>query len=447
MLAVISVCIALVGVSVPLFLLRRFSGRLKWWDLPFVYLLVVAGVYLQLSPSASLVGRSLPGVDARAGKYVLFQVCSFLLFSVPAALLYARLRPRQRDRDRELDAPSLNSRPITLLLFGVTLLRVVIIGRYHLWHLRIGEVVAAVVVAVPTVPYSVLRLANEMVYPLLTVAVWVIANDRRHRARWIGWGALAFAAVFELLYAMLNSRYSVLLLFLALGLGFVQVRPTSRLFSRRIIRRLIVVTLLAYGLGVGVLSIRGAAPGVSQLNVLGDNQGLNRFNCADLVAQTELLTVRQNPDVAVWTGYTWTFRRFVDPAGFDKFRLSLQTTAKSRIADRFLATKQLDYYSCSATDAVAVFGPLGFLVLAAVAALLLVWSARLMVRGSPTSRMLAAWVVFHVVVFDQEFGTLLFSWPLVLPSVVVTILVARRTSFWSSRPGSSTPTQSGLARL
>jgi len=304
-----------------------------------------------------------------------------------------------------------------------------------------------VVVAVPTVPYSILRLANETVYPLLAVSVWVIASDPRHRARWIGWGALAMATGFELLYAMLNSRYSVLLLFLALGLGFVQVRPSSRLFSRRIVRRLVLVTLLAYGLGVGVLSIRGSAPGVSQLNVLGDNQGLNRFNCADLVAQTELLTLRQNPDVGVWTGYSWTYRRFLDPAGFDKFRLSLQTTAKAQIANRFLAIKQLDYYSCTAADAVAVFGPPGFLVLAAVMALLLVWSARLLARGSPTSRMIAAWLVFHVVVFDQEFGTLLFSWPLVLPSVLLTVVVVRRTSVMPGRQHPTTPTESLVGRL
>jgi hypothetical protein len=317
---------------------------------------------------------------------------------------------------------------MVVLLLGMTAVRLVVIGRYHLWHLRIGELVAEVVVAVPTIPYNVLRLANEMVNPVLAVSVWLVARDPRPRTRLVGWISIGIASAFELLYAFLNSRYSVLLLFLALGLGYVQVRRPSPLFRRSLVRRLVLVAIVAYALGVGVLTLRGSSPGASQFNVVGDSQGLNRFNCADLVAQTELLPMRQNPSFSLWEGYTWTYRRFVDPAGFDRFRLSLQTTAKARLAERYLGTKQLDYYSCTATDAVGVFGPFGLALLALVVGLALGWAARLMARGSPVTRMIAAWLVFHVVVFDQEFGTLLFSWPLVLPAVAVTAAIAWTTT-------------------
>ena len=74
-----------VGVSL---LSSRLLGRLRWVDAPYLFVLVLAFVYLELSPSLAVLGRSLPGIRDRATEYFIFQIYALLFFFVPLVVTY-----------------------------------------------------------------------------------------------------------------------------------------------------------------------------------------------------------------------------------------------------------------------------------------------------------------------------------------------------------------------
>jgi hypothetical protein len=281
--------------------------------------------------------------------------------------VYAAVR-RSAGADDETPPPFkwVSSGPVILASLVTLVLKLVISSVYGLWRLRIGEVVAERVTSVPAIPYALLRASVELQNPLLVLSVAVVAADRRASVRRLGWIVIAVGVVVQGVMAILNSRFAVLYLAFALGLGYLIVRWPPALFGRRVVRRAAVAALVAYALGVLALGTRGPQEGIASLSVVADNQGFNRFNCADLVAQTGLLTLADDPRIGIWDGYVWTFRRFVDPQGFDAFRRGLHTTAKSHMTDEYLHLPQADYFSCMATDAVGAFGPLGLMVLGVV---------------------------------------------------------------------------------
>ena len=426
-----------------LVLLYRFVRPLCWWDLPIVYMVLLSNIYLQLSPMSALLSRSLPGVRARSGNYVLFQVFAFFLFSVPLILVYSGLTKRRASRValRRLSInrpPNISSMPIAAVLFGASAIRVLLASQFGLWRLRIGEIVADKVASVPIGPYYTFRIVGEMAIPLIPLAIWLALSDPSLRRRRLSLIGAAISILVQLIFAILNSRYSILILGLAIVLGLVQVRNSPLVIEKRLVRRLVLGALAVYVLGTVVLSMRESASSQTTINILGDNQGLNRFNCADLVAQTHLLSAEDAPSLDIWAGYAWTYRRFIDPEGFNQFRRSIQTTAKARIAERYLGIKQLDYYSCAATDAIGAMGPLGLVALGLVIGSVLAWSARLLMTGRPRNRAAGFWLVFLVASFDQEFGQVLFAWPLRVPALVGTLVVIAwsesRSFFGHPRP-------------
>jgi hypothetical protein len=58
--------------------------------------------------------------------------------------------------------------------------------------------------------------------------------------------------------------------------------------------------------------------------------------------------------------------RFVDPPGFDAFRLSLTTTAKGYLMEHYLGLVVTDYFSCALTDMFGNFHFAGFVLLGVV---------------------------------------------------------------------------------
>ena len=415
----LSLLLCLLAMTVVAFLPIRLLGRFSWYDVGFLVTMTLAVIYLFASPTAALFGNSLEKVSSRSGNYVLFQFFALVLFIFPFTFIYAAVARRHLSV-RPVPVRAFSSTPVLVLIAASVVLRFLIATRYGLWRLRIGETVADRVVAAPFVLFSIFRALSEIQFPLIALGLFLVLRERRVRTRRVGFVIVAAHVGECLLFAVLNSRFAVLYLLIALVIGVFQNSQPEDLLSPRILRRAYLGIVVAYVLGLGVLTLRsGRSRG--GLNVIGDSQGLNRFNCADLIAQTNVTSFQASPKPAIWDGYAWTFRRFLDPAGFDRFRLSLQTTAKSQISARFLNVRHVDYYSCVATDAVGGLGVPGFLVLALVLGFALGTVSRILRRGTPVALALAAVLLFHVSTFDQEFGSVVFSWPLKIPGLALII--------------------------
>ena len=242
-------------------------------------------------------------------------------------------------------------------------------------------------------------------------------------------GVFAFFAAAQLLFALLNSRFSILYLVVA-GLLGVAVGARPRLnFDRRTRRIAIAAFAGTYALGLAVLQLRASTGdkslGTSSLSVVADNQGLNRFNCIDLSAQ--LAQFQRTPaGPGVWEGQLWNAKRFVDQPGFERFRESLATTAKSKLILRYLGQRQTDYFSCVVTDGYGALGVLGLVALGAACGAVLRITRRLLEDHALTLVFAGIWMSWQVLVFEQEAGALLFGWPLRLPILAGLLVSARR---------------------
>ena len=429
------------SVALTMALMRKHGSR--WSDLPFAFVLGLALVYLEVSPSLALVGHSLPGVDGRAADYVRLQIILFLGFVVPFVLVYAWRRPRNPLAGH----PQLRrgyARPRwDVLLVLVAVLRLAIAFRYGLWRLRIGDEVVAKTNAVPFAVYSVYRLVVEAQLPLVTVASLRLTRVRTSAAR----TGFAFFFFVQLLFALLNSRFSILYLFVAGILGLaISYRPRMRA-TRRVRRTALAALLGIYVLGLAVLQLRASTggqggTGAVSLSVVADSQGINRFNCVDLLAAIAPLQRDGAAGIGIWSGQLWNFRRFVDPQGFAAFRERQVTSAKSQLMLRYQGVRQSDYYSCMLTDgygALGVFGALGLGVVCACA----LRASRRLIEDTQLMRVFAGvWLAWQLMVFEQEGGSVLFSWPLRLPLLIGLMIAGRllspravRVVFPVSRPG------------
>jgi len=411
-----AVCLALIG----------HDRGIRWSDLPFLFFLALALVYLEISPSLALVGKSLPLIEQRASHYIRLQIALFIAFVLPLVGGYGWRRPRAPADEWPRETTRLTSMVWDVLLVMVALVRLAIAWRYDFWRLRVGDAVVEKTGAAPFVIYSLFRLVVEAQLPLVTVAALRIGRMRTFIAR----AAFGFFLLVQLGFALLNSRFSILYLFIAAVFGLAIARRPAIRIDRRV-RRIAILSLISvYGLGLAVLQLRAStadrsvAIGSVSLNVLADQQGVNRFNCVDLLAQIAPFQGNGVAGPGIWEGQLWNFKRFVDPAGFAAFRESLVTSGKSHLILKYLGQRQSDYYSCMLTDGFGALGLWGAVGLGLVCGLLL-RTARALTESSGLAWMFAGvWLAWQVLVFEQEAGSLLFSWPLRVPILIGLLITA-----------------------
>lgn len=428
-ITILSALVAVTTVAVASLLCVALIGRdrgVRWSDLPFFFFLTLTLVYTELSPTLAVAGRTLPLIEQRSGAYVRLQILLFLAFVLPLIGAYGWRRratvsshwPRERVR--------MTSKGWDVALVAVAVLRLAIAWRYDLWQLRIGDAVVEKTNATPFLTYSFFRLLVESQLPLVTVAAIRVSRSRATAAR----ASFAFFVLVQSAFALLNSRFSILYLFVAAVFGLaIGRRPTIRIDRR--VRRTVIVSLLGvYILGLAVLQLRAASnPPTSasrplSLSVVADSQGTNRFNCADLLAQ--IAPFQDSPaGPGIWAGQVWNFKRFVDPVGFAAFRQTLVTSAKSQLILRYLGQRQSDYFSCMLTDGYGALGPWGALLLGLLCGLALRATAVLIESDRLALMFTGAWLAWQVLVFEQEAGSLLFSWPLRLPLLALLLFAAR----------------------
>jgi hypothetical protein len=193
------------------------------------------------------------------------------------------------------------------------------------------------------------------------------------------------------------------------------------------------VLLTAY-LGIVVINVRtlqwDGSFKLAALNpftggLFGDAQGVTRLNCVDLMARLLPGINEKGPSLgASWGQVTWLVRRFTDPEGFDRYRLSLATTAKSHLMQEYLDWQLPDYFSCMATDLFGSFHVVGLLAGAlALAALFRFVGRALTLPSTGTRLILGLFVLTQILIFDQEALTTFFGWPRRLPLLLLVLLV------------------------
>jgi hypothetical protein len=420
--------------------------RLPYLSKDFLFLIFFTSTvaYLEVAPLAVLLRGDpqttieryvLPGPRTYLVEHAEMCVAALLLFQLPLVLIYyARLRPRSVPDIRTVVATRSAS-----LVAGLALLMPIFflwVGyRHNLIAIRsYGQrLLTVALVTMPPAEFLVYRLYQETAIFLTGITFFILVRSTGMTRR-IAAGALAANLVAYGIWGLTSSRSAIVLMAVCLTAWWLRVYP-ARLRWGRAVRRIVIVAMLA-GVGVSIainfrtLDARERV-GVAVLNpfrlgMFGDNQGYARLDCVDLLARLDRAISSEGAAWGeAWYGYTWIVRRFIDPAGFDQFRLSMRTTAKGFLMRRYLRVDAVDYYSCSLVDLFGNFNWLGFPLAALVFGGCFRFFRTAMFRpSSGTSIIAGVFVVTSILYFDQEAGITLFGWVRQLP-VVVGVIVAK----------------------
>jgi len=435
----LSVSLALAGSAIVAVVAVRLKLNLKR-DFFFLFYFLSAVVYTEVAPAAALVEPQRPltlvvlGVSPAqlfARQYIELQVYALALFALPFAAMYLA-RPRNFSHRAQIRVR--NDRAIVfsiaVALFGTVFLALAI--RYDIFYIRLGEAIAARIVALPFVPYVVIRTFEECATFLIGISVFLVALSTG-TARAVAFAGLLVTMAIVGSFAMINSRSLVILMtMLVLGwyLHFLPPKWAHKLST--LLPRLVAAALVAGYAVLVVINVRNQGfDGTfhpSYLNPLtaspfGDGQGVFRLNCIDLMARLDGPIERQGPALgAAWQGTYWIIGRFIDPAGFDQVRLAMTTTSKSYLMQQYLHWAPPDYFSCTLTDLFGNFHVIGFLIGGlTIGAFFRFYRHSINHPTTAAAVIIAIFGLTHVIVFDQEASTLLFGWFKKLPVLLAVL--------------------------
>jgi hypothetical protein len=432
----------LAGTSLALLLVAHAAARpdLLRRHTFFIFFFVVVTAYLQLAPLASLLAPlpevlivyRIPSPRHYLREYAIVQALCLVFFQLPLFLAY--VWPDRRPAPER----TLVVRQRRGLLLAVTSLALAagvlaVIARNNLWYLRVGaDVLVQRIVALPFADYLIFRSYQETALLLIGVLFFAARRAEGRTRRWLT-AAFAVNAALTGTYNLLVSRWFVVMLSVCLGGWWLATR--RRLYwTPRALGLLIGGGLLTCYLMVLVVNVRNAgwqnAIDAGVLNPFGsgifaDSQGVARLNCVDMMARMLPGIQEKGPTFgASWGQVIWLGRRFVDPEGFDRYRLSMATTAKSHLMQEYLNWQLPDYFSCTATDLFGTFHVAGLLVGALALAGLFRFAGRALVTPrSGTHVILGIFVLTQILIFDQEAATAFFGWPRRLPMLALLLLL------------------------
>lgn len=427
--ALVVTLLAVTGVAVLGLYLQRTLRR----DLFFVMFLAVTVVYVEVAPTLAMLQGHLSKTaiepespTTHAFAYLMIQLYGLVLFQLPMVGMYLLTVKRTLRRRTVV----VRDAPVRILCLGMSAFAVLFVFavlRNNVLFAHVGsEAAGARIVALPIIDYTIIRTYQSV--GLFIVAVLFVmrrlgVNGKRdqravNRAFFVN---LAVTAV----YAMANSRLTAIslgLTLIALHLGFGGHLP--RIPAKTLVRYFF-VGLAFYYVAVIAVNARGGRQDEVHwdasyftnvtASVFGDTA--ERLNCVDLMATVKEPLERQGAAMGgAWGGAKWTVLRFVNPRGFDEFRVSTATTAKTWMMDHYLLLSRADYASCTLTDLYGNFDFFGFLFAAVIFAAMFGYCAQQIVRPrSATHLVIALFVLAHALNFDREAGTVLFAWVLELP--------------------------------
>lgn len=395
----------------------------------FLLFLALTVGYLQVGPALSLASPGRPlsleviGFDAASRyreDYVRLQVWALAGFLLPMVLAYL-VRPPWRP-PVSIGVQHRRANALAIGCAGFAVMFLLLAWRHDVLFMRVGsEEIARRIVALPRVPYFVIRSFQENAVFLVAVLAFAAGWTRPH-SRAAVWLGLAVTTACFGGFALLNSRLQLVSMIVVLvGVNLYFVPPALVRRMTALMPRLLLVLVVAGYLATVVINVRNlgyeGSFRLAYLNPLtaspfSDSQGVYRLNCIDLLARMVPAIDREGPALgAAWQSTTWLVWRFIDPDGFDQFRLSANTTAKWYLMERYLGSPPVDYFSCTATDLFGNFHVVGFLGGGLLLGFVFAHARRTLLvplRGSAI--VLALFVLTHAIVFDQEAAALLFGW-------------------------------------
>jgi hypothetical protein len=402
----------------------------------FLFYLAVVCMYLQVAPVLSQMAETpavvfvyrMPRVQDLRPQYGWLQVEALLAFQVPLMLAYFGLR-RGRPHG-ELAAHPVRA---TLLAISMSMFALAFVGvlvRGQMWNVRLGDALTERLMQLSPLDFAVFRLYQECGLFVVGLMLFAWRYSSGTARRWCFWAFILVTAVFGG-FNLLNSRWFVTSLLVCIVGWLVMSSPVPSV-RRHLVRlaMVAVIGLVAVYLSIVVVNIRNASDGVTVATlsplsggVFADTQGINRLDCIDLMARLKGPLERQGPAyLQSWGQVTWLVWRFVDPQGFDAYRLSRQTTAKSYLMREYLGIVTSDYFSCTVTDLYGNFRLAGLLVGGLVIGAMFAWTTgTLSAPSSGTALVIAVFVLTQIVIFDQEAVFTLFGWIRRLPVLLVAL--------------------------
>lgn len=398
----------------------------------FIFIVFTSLAYLFLAPTIELLNPSLPDLELFAGDYTQLQFFLFAFFLTPLILIYAYLARRNRGVSVKLEVARNKSILLALLTTLLALAFVVAISRNNLFFSRLGsETLAQAIVGLPQADFVIIRLYQESALFILGVLffAWRLTSSRLSKILLglaLGINLLAWGS-----FIILNSRWMVVATAICLLGWWLALHQGRFWYSRQLLAAIFMLLIAAYFTSVVVnvrtlgFTARISAEYFVPRLVFFDTQGINRLNCVDLIA-------RLNPEItangpawgAAWGNVYWLVYRFIDPEGFDRFRLTLNTTSKSYLMRTYLGWDRPDYNSCVLTDFYGNFHVLGLVMAAVVFGVLLAYQYRA-ISGyyGGAALIIGIFVLTHLIIFDQEASSLLFGWTRKLPVLVLFLIL------------------------
>jgi hypothetical protein len=419
-----AVCAILgVGVSLLFFLICRFQLRR---DALFLFFALQVFIYIYVSPLASLVVES----DQYVGDYVRLWVSASFLHLLPMLIVYrimvGRLPNPEGFRIEYGDARAIKRFSYVLLgMLALYYVRALMAGYFFR---RIGTEYAAELFAGLGYFDLVLIKFHDLVAPAVMLVSLILWRSKG-TPKQIKIVAVAFAADM-LVFALLNSRITLVSLFVlsAIALLWTGIR-LHRLARWAPALAVLFVYLLITLMRFRAAFLVGSTDFLLAMNPFGEAIGpsqataaewIDRTNCLDLITVARFGIENAAP-FEVWRNpFVTLFGPLIGSPDALYLKTEGLTTAKAYMLLNFTRIPQVDYPSCSLTDAFAALSLGGFLLAGIVQGLIFGLITRSLVLGGSGFRLLVTVVAaFYFMLFEQEFFGFGVGWVRVLPVLLI----------------------------
>jgi hypothetical protein len=384
------------------------------------------------SPQVAMGNYTVPGPGAYLREYAEVQVAALFLFQLPLLLIYYGRWRVSRSVEPTRIVATRNARIVAVgaVIAPVWFLWVALHNDLLVVRLYGAYLMTVGVLKLSALEFFVYRAYLESALFIVGIAFFVFVRSTGTTRRIAGLALAANVGAFGV-YGVINSRSALILLALCLTGWWFRVSPTRLMMKRSALRLVLVAMLAGYAATIAV-NIRTMTPDQRasasildpfRVGLFGDHQRFSRLNCVDLVARLSREISREGAAWGrAWESYTWLVRRFVDPAGFDKFRLTLRTSAKTDLMRRYLRLDVADYYSCALVDFYGTFNWLGFLLgAAAFGAVFRFYRTATVSPPSGTVVILGLFAMTSALYFDTEAATIFLGWVRKAPVLLAAI--------------------------
>lgn len=412
-----------VGASLIFFLLCGFRVRR---DALFLFFMLQVAIYVYVSPLASLIIES----DQYTSEYLRLWAAASFLHLLPMLIVY---------RIMVQGLPDLNGfhieyasdravKRFSYALLGMLMLYYIRALTAGYFFRRIGTESAAELFAGLGYFDLVLIKFHDLVAPAVMLVSLILWRSER-APKQIKIVATAFAADM-LAFALLNSRITLVSLFVLSAIALLWTGMRVHRLARwtpglTVLFVYLLITLMRFrsaflvGSTDFLLAMNpfGEAIGPSQVTAA---EWIDRTNCLDLITIARLGIENANA-FEVWTNpFVSLFGPLIGSPEALYLKTEGLTTAKAYILSNFTHVPQVDYPSCSLTDAYAAMPMIGFLIAGIVQGLTFGLITRSLVLGGSGFRLLATVVAaFYFMLFEQEFFGFSVGWVKVLPVLLI----------------------------